>query len=382
MPMPSDPTNNKARVDCATRASNIHRTSLDTTINASMYYMPPSTDFGVYDSFLHQEDHPEPCSLTPEEFQYPDRSERRSRRLRPNHVSTDEPRRWVDVLFEPGDVLEFRIIPPRSVIEAMRPRIFMAKQTAIQHGIYCWAFADEVEVLINTLADLNCGNATWWGVLNSIHNKWTDVEGEAGIPLNVYASANPRMVTGLSKNEDVILARSLFVDLDKTTLEAAMQKLATSRLPLPTMIVNSGHGVHFYWRLLEAITDLEYWTALQKRLIQLLGSDPAIHDPSRPMRIPGFMNVNGETPTPCYIHDADAGRRYSLADILPHLPRSRRSPKDRIFPTSNRRISTQELSASKAKPQIFAAVRKHILIVSSRSSKPQFNGIQTGCCSG
>lgn len=196
----------------------------------------------------------------------------------------------------------------------------MGKQTAIQQGIYCWAFADEVEVLINTLADLNRGNATWWGVWNSIHNKWTDVEGKAGIPLNVYASANPRMVTGLSKNEDVILARSVCVDLDKTTLEAAMQKLATSRLPLPTMIVISGHGVHFYWRLLEAITDLENWTALQKRLIQLLGSDPAIHDPSRPMRIPGFNNVNGDFPTRCYIHEADGDRRYSLDDILPLLP--------------------------------------------------------------
>ena len=306
---------------------------------------PPSTDFGGYDSFLHQEDHPEPCSLTPEEFQYPDRSERRSRRLRPNHVSTDEPRRWVDVLFEPGDVLEFRIIPPRSVAEAMRPRIFMGKQTAIQHGIYCWAFADEVEVLINTLADLNRGNATWWGVWNSIHNKWTDVEGEAGIPLNVYASANPRMVTGLSKNEDVILARSLFVDLDKTTLEAAMQKLATSRLPLPTMIVNSGHGIHFYWRLLEALTDLEYWTALQKRLIQLLGSDPAIHDPSRPMRIPGFMNVNGETPTRCYIHEADGDRRYSLDDILSLLPPEPTKPAKRnISDKQSSNIDAETLS--------------------------------------
>jgi hypothetical protein len=73
------------------------------------------------------------------------------------------------------------------------------------------------------------------------------------------------------------------------------------------MIVVSGHGVHLYWRLLEPITNLGRWTAIQKRLIEMFGADKAIHDPARMMRLPGFMNVNGD-PSRCYIHDADPGR--------------------------------------------------------------------------
>ena len=85
------------------------------------------------------------------------------------------------------------------------------------------------------------------------------------------------------------------------------------------MIVNSGHGIHLYWRLVEPMTDLEAWRTLQKRLIQLLGSDPSIHDPPRIMRLPGFVNLNG-APAPCRIIDADGDRRYGLAEIDAVLP--------------------------------------------------------------
>ena len=281
----------------------------------------PPQENGVYDSFSFQEKSPEPCSLTVEEFQSPDRCDLlHRRRAMPRQVITDEPRRWAEVLFEPGDVIEFRFLPRRSATEGMRPRQFIQSHTAFQHGLDRWAFADEVDVLVNKLAELNQGSATWWGVWKRLDNKWTDVGGEPGIPLNIYASANPRMMTGCTTNDDVILARSLFVDLDKTTLDEAMARLAATGLPKPTMIVVSGHGIHLYWRLLEPITNLKRWTALQKRLIQLVGSDPAIHDPARMMRLPGFMNVNGDHPTRCYIHEADARRRYSLGEILPHLP--------------------------------------------------------------
>lgn len=211
-------------------------------------------------------------------------------------------------------------MPPRSVNQEMLPRQYMGTQTAIQHGIYGWTFADEVDVLVNKLAELNGGSATWWGIWNKTANRWTEVGGEPGIPLNIYASANPRMVTGCKNSDDVILARSLFVDIEKITVDQALAKVTAAGLPMPTMIVVSGHGVHLYWRLLVPITDLIRWTAIQKRLIQVFGSDPAIHDPARIMRLPGFMNVNGSSPTPCYVHDADPGRRYSLDDILPHLP--------------------------------------------------------------
>ena len=271
------------------------------------------------DSLRDHEYHPEPCFLTPEDLQLP--VERIPRRKRPQNVATDEPRRWVNVLFDPGDVLEFRLIPPRRLARSLRPKTFMQTKTAIHHdNMYRWALADEIEVLTNNLALLNRATATWWGVLNNSSFEWEEIEKKEGIPLNIYASANPRMVAGLSKNEDVPLARSLFVDMENISVNQALEDLTHIGLPYPSLIVVSGNGVHLYWRLLEPITDLRYWTRLQKRLISICKSDPAIHDPARVMRVPGFNNVNGPSPTLCYIHDADPARRYALNDLLPLLP--------------------------------------------------------------
>lgn len=281
----------------------------------------PPREIDGYDNFLFQQIEPEPCSLTIEEFQQPDPCDLiRRRRPQPQQVITDEPRRWAEVLFEPGDVIEFRFLPSGSAEESLRPRRFFQSRTAFQHGFDRWTFACEIDLFVNKLTELNQGAATWWGLWNKLTRKWSEVGGEPGIPLNIYASANPRIATGCTTSDDVMLARSLFVDLEDCTVDEATAKLAETGLPKPTITVVSGHGVHFYWRLLEPITDLKRWTTLQKRLIQLFGSDPAIHDPARMMRLPGFMNVNGDKPTRCYIHEADAGRRYSMGEILLLFP--------------------------------------------------------------
>lgn len=139
---------------------------------------------------------------------------------------------------------------------------------------------------------------------------------------NVYLGANPRKAVGGTCAGDVALARSLFADLDRCTWEEAQGRYQQAGLPLPTVAVGSGHGVHLYWRLREPLTDLVAWTALQKRLIQALGADPKPHDPPRIMRAPGFLNLKAE-PVPAVILDADCTRRYDLAqlaDLLPPLP--------------------------------------------------------------
>ena len=239
-------------------------------------------------------------------------------RYRPARLATDEPGRWRDVLFDPGDVAELRCLPPRDVADANAPLRFMSSKTAIRNRLFRWEFAEDIEFSVNTLAEMNTGVATWWGVRQRDVKGWAGVTVMPGVALNIYAAPNPRITKGCSKNGGVLLARNLFVDIDNITVEAALVRLALTGLLRPTMIVVSGKGVHFYWRLDVPITDLSLWTRLQKRLIRLLGSDEAVHDPARVMRIPGFMNVNKNAP--CHIHDADPGRRYALADIERHLP--------------------------------------------------------------
>jgi hypothetical protein len=58
------------------------------------------------------------------------------------------------------------------------------------------------------------------------------------------------------------------------------------------------------------------WTRCQKRLIALLGSDGAIHDPARIMRLPGFLN-HKEPVAACSIVDDDPARIYDLKSLRP-----------------------------------------------------------------
>jgi hypothetical protein len=282
---------------------------------------PPTISEEIFDTFLFLEDDCR-CSLSLADFldQCPD--DFAAKRFVPNDepAFSDESQRWAEVLFDPEDIIEIRIVPARSSADKMRPRLFFPTKTASQLGLNLFPFASGINAIVNKLNEFNRKSVTWWGARDKASNDWIDVSGEDDIPLNIYASVNPRFASDCTTNAEVAFARCLVADLDKTMLPEALAKLKASGLPSPSMIVISGHGVHFYWRLNKPITNLARWTAIQKRLIQLLGSDPAIHDPARVMRVPGFLNVNGETPVPCQIHEADPERRYDLKDILSYLP--------------------------------------------------------------
>src|SRR4029078_275198 len=105
---------------------------------------------------------------------------------------------------------------------------------------------------------------TWWGIRHRMPRGWSNVQVVAGVPLNVYASPNPRIAKLCSKSADVFFVRSLFVDLEKMTAAQALARLALAGLPRPSMIVVSGHAVHFYWRVNEPLTHLGLWTRYPK----------------------------------------------------------------------------------------------------------------------
>jgi hypothetical protein len=91
---------------------------------------------------------------------------------------------------------------------------------------------------------------------------------------------------------NVMRVRAIFADLDGVMLQEALAKLATIGL-VPHIIVESSPGRwHLY--MLAPGFPLDRFTATQKRLISLLGSDPAVHDLPRVMRLPGFLHQKGE----------------------------------------------------------------------------------------
>lgn len=114
---------------------------------------------------------------------------------------------------------------------------------------------------------------------------------------DIYAGPNPRTAKGLSGDANIKLARCLFCDFDHIEpgdgcgrIEFVSMTLFEAGLPEPNLYLNSGNGVHVYWRLTAPILDLAAWTQMQERLNARLEADPVIKNPERIMRLPGFIN--------------------------------------------------------------------------------------------
>jgi hypothetical protein len=101
----------------------------------------------------------------------------------------------------------------------------------------------------------------------------------------VFAMVNEGDLRG-RKTQNVLAVRALFTDddggqaLDAQALEAAP----------PSLIVQSAHGRHTYW-CLAAPETLDRFEEAQKALARHFGTDPAVHDLPRVMRLPGLLHL-------------------------------------------------------------------------------------------
>ena len=133
---------------------------------------------------------------------------------------------------------------------------------------------------------------------------------------HAYFGANPRKAAGGSTLDGVLLARCLFADFDGgTSVEQAKIRITDANLPAPTAIVETGNGCHAWWRLSEPITEAKTFTLLQKSLAARLGSDKAVVDFPRIMRLPGFINWKYPTQPRAKLVEVDAGRVYEVLEF-------------------------------------------------------------------
>lgn len=140
------------------------------------------------------------------------------------------------------------------------------------------------------------------------------LDGENAAGLDVFVGVNPRMREG-GKAADVLLARCVFVDIDRCEPDEANERIERAGLPKPTCFVSSGHGAHAYWRLTTAITRSDEWKCVMKSLIQRLDSDSAVSGWPQIMRLPGFVN-HKTPPADCRVIEANPGRRYDLHALV------------------------------------------------------------------
>ncbi|MEN6308214.1 MAG: DNA-primase RepB domain-containing protein [Anaerohalosphaeraceae bacterium] len=171
----------------------------------------------------------------------------------------------ISTLFESNDIIELRCIRKGGIIQK-------------------WTLAQDLPSLADELHAMN----------------------QQGY--NIYYGPNPRKGFGLSGDKNVALARCLFCDFDHLDpgdgcgrLEFVWNDIFLAGLPDPTLAVNSGHGLHVYWRLSEPMLNLVEWHDTQARLNERLGADPTIKNPERIMRLPGFSNVKEKPYQDCFI---------------------------------------------------------------------------------
>lgn len=116
---------------------------------------------------------------------------------------------------------------------------------------------------------------------------------------NIYFVPNPPSTykPGTSLNGTHIDVFSyVFVDMDlkdgKWTKESFLGCIKSSPHLLPTMVIDSGNGIHVYWEVsdLDAISYLR----LQRRLTRLFDTDEAVSKIMQIMRAPGTVNTKKE----------------------------------------------------------------------------------------
>lgn len=180
---------------------------------------------------------------------------------------------FLGAIFEPEDIIEFRPLPPAAGRK--------------------WSPLAEIPDVVEWLERLNADD----------HQR-----------VHAYFGANPRKHVGASQAEGVKLARCLFADFDGgVILEDAFARIKAAGLPWPTAILESGGGVHAWWRLDEPMTDPEAWHLRMKAIASALGSDQSVCDWPRIMRLPGFINWKHEQRPLAVLKDCDATRIYPLS---------------------------------------------------------------------
>lgn len=119
---------------------------------------------------------------------------------------------------------------------------------------------------------------------------------------NIYSGVNPRL-NGIvrelvSFHADIDRAPNL-ASLGENPTERGVFSVRLARVPEPSVVVNSGHGLHLYWILDSpvAVTDAnrDHLRAINRGLAVACGGDPACCDLAR-LRIPGFHNHKDNPP--------------------------------------------------------------------------------------
>lgn len=203
-------------------------------------------------------------------------------------------REFLHALYGKGDIVEVR------PIEIWRDAHSGKRRSKVLHNERQWLAPQEIFASRDRLQALNVTSNA-----------------------NIFMGVNPRRRVGGATKEGVSLCRCLWADLDNVTPEIARWLCEIEHVVDPSIIVDSGRGVHMYWLLDEplAVSSKESRLILECRLKSLyrrLGCD-ATSDVNRLLRLPGYRNVkdgrNGAEAVCCKLVQCRPRRQYSIEEF-------------------------------------------------------------------
>jgi hypothetical protein len=144
---------------------------------------------------------------------------------------------------------------------------------------------------------------------------WEQIEHWQAQGYGVYIVVNG----GGHKDEDVKHCRAIFCEFDDRPIEDQKEFWRSLGLPEPSLQIQTRKSVHTYWVFDEAI-EVAAWRKLQTDLLVRTGSDPALKNPSRVMRLAGSYHIKpGCEPLRCnIIHHSS--KRYSYDELRAAIP--------------------------------------------------------------
>jgi DNA-binding MarR family transcriptional regulator len=130
---------------------------------------------------------------------------------------------------------------------------------------------------------------------------------------DIYFGVSRRRSTASGKTRNLGRAAALWADFDDTNLKEVKDKIRNSKIPKPSAYIHSGHGIHTYWFLDEAVR-AEKITPFLKYISEAVGADSRAAEPARVMRVPCTFN-NKFDPILCEITELNEYTRYSLENL-------------------------------------------------------------------
>lgn len=145
-------------------------------------------------------------------------------------------------------------------------------------------------------------------------------------PCNAHGEIkDPRFVR--SQKRYIAAINCLFAEFDEKDFgnkAAILAHLDDLTVPAPSVLIDSGGGVHAYWLLKDPVVlgsdeQRAAVSLLQDRWVQLVGGDRGAHDLCRVLRVPGSWNFKYEPARPVQWIRADLDRLHPLQALTAHI---------------------------------------------------------------